>query len=202
MPSVALFQTTNSNLCDSITSDSFHDADHSHKRLICIPIDDSIASDKAIDWALLNTINHDSDVIALLHVREIPKLGAYAFPYMHAYDAVGKLESQARLKSHQLLKSQAKKFKLHQIPVRCISLRGDVKEELQFKMNQLNPALTILYHSSNSKKQDLITSTVNKFLSKSITSYLIHHLKSTVLVIPDEQLHLNDYDYDQLTVTL
>ncbi|KAI8893024.1 hypothetical protein BC833DRAFT_609830 [Globomyces pollinis-pini] len=146
------------------------------KRTICIPVDGSVSSKKAVDWAINHSICKETDQVVLLNVREVPH-SSYTYPYLLAHESLIQLDHKLRTASHELLQETAKHFLSHQIHCRAVSLRGDPREELEFKISHLKPDLVIVGSRG--------LGPVSKLLVGSVSNHLVHHLHCPVVVVPE-----------------
>lgn len=143
-------------------------------RTIVIALDSSPSSENAFEWACSNFIRpNDNDLIVLATVRE-PVLvpGAYGkhiiiifefifeynqtgLGYMDFGDYIAEAEEQSRLKAHALVKRYGQKilqrFNLPaasgpdaKLTVKGIVMRGDPRDELVRKTQELNAVALVL----------------------------------------------------------
>ena len=113
------------------------------KKLICIPVDESYDSEEAIDWAMNNIVDPETDQIVLLNVR----------PEAFAYDPLF-WDQQAELEfdkfntrySHALLRKYIRIVRTYGAHVFAIALRGDTLTELVWKINELGPDIVVFGH--------------------------------------------------------
>lgn len=87
-----------------------------------------------------------------------------------------KAEEQLKQHSHTLLKQVAKKFQDKNIHVRAISMRGDAREELEFKAENLKPDFVMIGSRG--------LGVVSRAFLGSVSEHLVHHLKCPVMVVP------------------
>ncbi|KAI8894770.1 hypothetical protein BC833DRAFT_623655 [Globomyces pollinis-pini] len=142
-------------------------------RTICIPINDDYSH--VIHWAITNSLNPVTDKVVLLHVREVEH-AALAYPYFPAHESMLEMEEKLKSSSITLLKNAADDLLKHNIQCRAVSLRGDPREELEFKINKLQPDFVIV---ANKNSRSL-----KKLLMGSVSNYLLHHLNYPIVVVP------------------
>ncbi|KAJ3118184.1 hypothetical protein HDU96_003471 [Phlyctochytrium bullatum] len=120
------------------------------RRIICIAVDGSDHSRHAFEWALKNLVHKPSeslikDQVVLLNCRKY-----YPSPAYRSLDSLGdisvetrssswydSLEEAAKLESHDLLKRFGARVLDADVPCRAIALRGDAREEILAKANEL-----------------------------------------------------------------
>ncbi|KAI8914543.1 hypothetical protein EDD86DRAFT_186764 [Gorgonomyces haynaldii] len=147
------------------------------ERVICVPIDGSKDSDYAVQWTIDHLINPEKDQIILLNVRPFPFSSSLAYGPAAAYAdfaADNAVEENNRNASHKLLLQVAKSIKDKGVHVRAIALRGDARDELVYKISQINPTLAVVGNRG-------LGQIARAFLG-SVSDHLVHHLKCPVLV--------------------
>ena len=150
-------------------------------RVICVPIDHSPSSTHTVTFVVDKIINPSTDLVVLLNVRP-PAFNDYSadlgFPYVIPAVDIDKAEQALREKSHQLLKQVASKFQLKNVHCRAISLRGEAREELTLKIEDLKPDFCVLGTRG--------LNTFSRLFLGSVSEHLVHHLKVPVMVVPME----------------
>ncbi|KAI8914541.1 hypothetical protein EDD86DRAFT_88027 [Gorgonomyces haynaldii] len=147
------------------------------KRIICIPVDGSSFSNDAVQWTMDNFVHKDQDQIVLLNVRpfaftQSPARVPFAAVADFAVDQV--LEEKQQQESHLYLQHVAKEIQAQGVKVRAIGLRGDAREELVRVIDTLKPCLVVVGNRGLGK--------VSRALLGSVSDYLVHHLKTPVLI--------------------
>ncbi|KAJ3126772.1 hypothetical protein HK098_007151 [Nowakowskiella sp. JEL0407] len=143
-------------------------------RVIMVAVDPSTHSDFAFHYTLDN-IAKPGDQIILLNVRPLPTYPTYGITaYSEVKDLVDNEESDAKSESHKLLKSYASKVLQNDLRCRAIALRGDSREELVNKANELSPSLFVI----GSRGLGAFKRTV----LGSVSDYAAHHANCAVLV--------------------
>nr|KAJ3418394.1 hypothetical protein HK105_008362 [Polyrhizophydium stewartii] len=170
-----------------------HDHPFEPTRTVCIAIDGSKSSEYAVTWAVNNILKAETDQVVVLHVRPFVALpnvtytgtlldygvGTFRLDPMlskPAFDveAFEEIEQSNKQASHELLISTAKMIKHAGFHVRAIALRGDPREELVHKIEQLKADLVVM----GSRGLGVLSRT---FLG-SVSDYLTHNLKVPVIV--------------------
>lgn len=170
----------------SETTPKVHEEVHEHdkafepKRVICIPIDESDSSIHTIQYAIKTLINNNTDQVVLLHTRP-PAFNDFSLeltglPYVIPSAEIEKVEIHSRDFSHNLLKKAAKYFQDQSIHVRAISLRGEPREELEYKIGELKPDFVIMGSRG--------LNAFSRVMLGSVSEHMIHHLKCPVMVVP------------------
>ena len=116
-------------------------------RVICVPVDHSPSSAHTVEFVLAKIVNQSSDLVVLLNVRP-PAFNEYSvdlgYPYVIPAVDIDKAEQSLRQNSHELLKTVAKQFQSKDIHCKAISLRGEAREELTLKIEDLKPDFVVL----------------------------------------------------------
>ncbi|KAI9204035.1 uncharacterized protein BJ171DRAFT_558772 [Polychytrium aggregatum] len=152
-----------------------HSADeHASRRVVVVAIDGSDRSQQAVDWAIDNILRAAQDSVVLINVRPLAvqlgyptALGDFGAEYQSIEDA-------NREASHELIRKTAKKFVEKDIPIRGIALRGDAREELVAKIDELKAQLVIIGSRG--------LNTVSRALIGSVSDYVVHHSSAPVIV--------------------
>ncbi|KAK5669795.1 hypothetical protein QVD99_004174 [Batrachochytrium dendrobatidis] len=151
----------------------------SSSRTICIAIDGSSSSTYAIEWAIKNILRKETDQVVVLHVRPLITIPAlsYGAPFVDYGETLSVKEDASRIESHELLIKTAKAIKQHGLHVRAIALRGDAREELVFKIEDVKADMVIMGSRG--------LTTLNRLFLGSVSEHLIHNLKCPVIVTRD-----------------
>ncbi|KAJ3410245.1 hypothetical protein HDV05_003992 [Chytridiales sp. JEL 0842] len=165
----------------SVHEDVVHPHDsHAAKnptRVIAIAVDSSPYSEYALKWALENVIRSETDQIILLNVRPLASVPTlYSSIYIDNADSYEKLESAHKQQSHDLLRALAT---AHLPPwkfsVRGIALRGDPRDELVYKCEELGANILIVGSRG--------LGSFKRAMLGSVSDYLVHNLKCPVVVV-------------------
>ncbi|KAJ3261007.1 hypothetical protein HK103_006962 [Boothiomyces macroporosus] len=149
------------------------------KRTVCIPVDESDASKHTVQWAIANILNPETDEVVLLHVRPHAfndygiELG---FPYIIPTESLDEAEKGLRTFSHELLKATAKPFLEGKIHVRAVSLRGEPREEIEYKVNLIKPSFVVMGSRG--------LNTFSRAILGSVSEHMLHHLTVPVMIVP------------------
>lgn len=159
------------------------------KRTIVMPVDESAFSKYSVTWAIDNLINKDTDLVVLLNVRpytsaELSRaMGTAAMSYITNTEVIKKQEEFATKQeqfaknhSHKLLIESAKPFQEKNIHVRAISLRGDVRDCLDQKIEVLKPTFVVMGNRG--------LGLVSRALMGSVSQHLVNTCKYPVLIVP------------------
>ncbi|KAJ1551423.1 hypothetical protein HK096_011340, partial [Nowakowskiella sp. JEL0078] len=137
------------------------------KRVIAVAIDSSSHSEYAIQYVLDN-VAQAGDQIVLLNCRPVPSVPSIGISGYSDFEWAEKIENEAKLHSHALLKKfGALVLKQKGLAARAIALRGDAREELVSKVNELNASLFVLGSRG--------LGTFQRTLLGSVSDYAIHH---------------------------
>ncbi|KAH6586498.1 hypothetical protein BASA50_000453 [Batrachochytrium salamandrivorans] len=159
---------------------------HSSTRTVCIAIDGSKNSSYAVQWAIDNILRKETDQVVLLHVRSLVTMPAlsYGAPFADfgvlEADAMSKREDAAKRDSHELLINTAKIFKQHGLHVRAIALRGDAREELVYKIEDVRADMVVMGSRG--------LSAISRLFLGSVSEHLIHNIKCPVIVTRDSTI--------------
>ncbi|KAJ3331262.1 hypothetical protein HDU76_003642 [Blyttiomyces sp. JEL0837] len=144
-------------------------------RVVAMALDDSEYSQHALDWAISNVIRK-TDLVVLLNVRPfVQSPGPYGAMYMDFTEFLVSAEEQSRNEAHTLLKSYARQLKHHNIAVKAIAMRGDAREEISRKVDEVNADLLIM----GSRGHGLVK---RAFLG-SVSDYCVRHVHCPVLIV-------------------
>ncbi|KAJ3126771.1 hypothetical protein HK098_007150 [Nowakowskiella sp. JEL0407] len=156
--------------------------DHAHagsetppKRVICVAVDSSSHSEYAFNYCLDNIAKKDDQVV-LLNCRPVPNYPV-AFgisPYGDVSEWIDKVEEDAKAESHSLLKQFGATVLKKGIPCRAIALRGDPRDELVSKVNELGASLLVIGARG--------LGTFQRAVLGSVSDYAVHHANCAVLV--------------------
>ncbi|KAJ1553013.1 hypothetical protein HK096_009559 [Nowakowskiella sp. JEL0078] len=146
-----------------------------HKRILCIALDSSTHGEHAFNYCLENIAKKD-DLIVLLNVRPIPSypLSFGLSPYGDVTEWIDDVEEKAKNDSHILLKRFGANVLKKEISCRAIALRGDPREEIISKVNELNPSLLVIGSRG--------LGTFQRTFLGSVSDYAVHHANCAVLV--------------------
>ncbi|TPX57747.1 hypothetical protein SpCBS45565_g08159 [Spizellomyces sp. 'palustris'] len=148
-------------------------------RVVVIALDSSKSSDYAFNWALDNFLSPEKDLCVLVNVRPIAAVpGPFGTAYMDFTDYVVQVEERYRTESHALLQRYASLVKKRKIAVKAIAMRGDPREELCRKVEELDADAFILGSRG--------LGTLKRVILGSISDYCVHHVKCPVLVIKNK----------------
>jgi nucleotide-binding universal stress UspA family protein len=152
-------------------------------RVIVVPVDKSEHCSETLDWTLEKLATKD-DQIVLLHVR------GSAFPsfvlggrYEHIMDAHSEehrraLERKLKEDAHELMTNYAKRVIAKGIPCRAIVLVGDPREQLELKIQKLNPDFVVMAsRTSNTVKAMFLGSVAKHLLHQSNVPVLIRNIR-------------------------
>lgn len=156
--------------------DIIHDDHHPNTRVVAIAIDESEASWEALKWAAINVLR-ETDLVVLLHSRPNSEVGPFGAAYTDAdfsHELTEQFEHSYKAQSHSVLKKGIEFLKSKKFYVQAISLKGDAREELTRKVEELKVKLLVIgSRGMGMLKRTLIGST---------SDYLTHHVHCPVLV--------------------
>ncbi|KAJ3037255.1 hypothetical protein HK097_003559 [Rhizophlyctis rosea] len=148
------------------------------KRIVVIALDDSKNSNKAFEWALDNFLNPKTDLALLLNVRPPPVIpGPFGTAYMDYTEYIVQLDMKNRQDSHTLLQYYANLVHKRKIAVKAIAMRGDARDELCRKVEEVKADVLIL----GSRGQGAWR---RAFLG-SVSDHCVHHCQCPVIIIKD-----------------
>ncbi|KAJ3126773.1 hypothetical protein HK098_007152 [Nowakowskiella sp. JEL0407] len=170
---------------EPVHEELFHDTPNAPTRTIAVAIDPSSHADHAFKYCLEN-VAKPGDQIVLLNVRPVPSFPSFGItPYTDVSEWVDKVEEKSRTQSHELLKKYGSKVLQHGLHCRAIALRGDAREELVSKVNELNPAIFVIGSRG--------LGTFKRTVLGSVSDYAAHHANCAVLPY---SLPINEELYD------
>ncbi|RIA99104.1 hypothetical protein C1645_747966 [Glomus cerebriforme] len=160
-----------------------HDAESQSQitRVVVISIDQSPHSQQAFDWAAKNLLRKESDLVVLINVRPIPSIpGPYAIgaSYMDFTEVVSSLEEQHRLASHSLLQEFAAKLKAQNYACKAIAMRGDARDEIVRKVEELDGDVLVLGSRG--------LGALKRTILGSVSDYCTHHCHCTVIIVKEK----------------
>ncbi|KAJ3413488.1 hypothetical protein HDV05_007933 [Chytridiales sp. JEL 0842] len=137
-------------------------ASNTPTRVIAIAVDASI-------------VRPETDQIVLLNVRPVVFMPtAYGAIYVDFSSEIANIEEANKKASHDLLRAYAAKLPAHKYNMRGVALRGDPREELEYKTNDVHADMLVI----GSRGLGAFKRT---FLG-SVSDYLVHHLNIPVIV--------------------
>jgi nucleotide-binding universal stress UspA family protein len=151
------------------------------KRVICLPVDNTKHCSSTLDWAL-DTIVRSDDQVVLLHVRPTGRASSmYGLRHDHLVAQQSEeyqiqRDQQFKKQAHQLLTGYFNRVIKKQFHCRAITLVGDPREQLELKIQKLNPDLVIMASKSSSTFSDVFMGSVSK--------HVLHSCKTPVLIRP------------------
>ncbi|KAJ3209540.1 hypothetical protein HDU83_002222 [Entophlyctis luteolus] len=144
-------------------------------RIIAIAVDSSKYSEYAFDWAINNVVRPESDQIVIINVRSVLAIPVYfEGAYVDLTEEVEKLEAANQQESHELLRKYAGKLPAHKYNIRGVALRGDPRDEIEFKVDELKADMLVIGSRG--------LGAFKRAVLGSVSDYLVHHLKIPVLV--------------------
>ncbi|KAJ3126774.1 hypothetical protein HK098_007153 [Nowakowskiella sp. JEL0407] len=144
------------------------------QRLVAVAVDASEFAEYAFKYCLEN-VAKPGDQIVLLNVRPLPSLATFGIsPYGDSSEWVSKVEESNRAQSHELLKKYGGEVVKSGFLCRAIALRGDAREELVTKVNEINPALLVVGARG--------LGTFKRTLLGSVSDFAAHHVTCPVLI--------------------
>ncbi|KAJ3069780.1 hypothetical protein HDU98_007166 [Podochytrium sp. JEL0797] len=144
-------------------------------RIVAIAVDASKYSEYAFDWAVQNVVRPETDQIVLMNVRPPASLpGVYGTLYVDFSKEFEAIEAANKRESHDLLRAYANKLPAHKYNIRGVALRGDARDELAYKVEDIKADMLVIGSRG--------LSGFKRALLGSVSEYLIHHLKVPVIV--------------------
>ena len=152
-----------------------HEPHSTPSRIIAIAVDQSKFSRFALDWAVNNFINPTTDQVNLLNVRQssIPPV-ILIDPIMQVGDENLQDEAIEKKKSHDLIISYAKMLVEKGIKVTGYALKGEVKDEIVYKCDELKADVLII----GSRGMGIF----KRMVLGSVSDFCVHNCHCTVLV--------------------
>ncbi|KAI8843369.1 hypothetical protein BJ741DRAFT_574216 [Chytriomyces cf. hyalinus JEL632] len=156
------------------------------KRVIAVAVDESEASKFALQWALEHLVNPaGNDQVCLLNCRPyaVPDYilghglaGDFAPERSYEYNEeyVNAIERANREASHDLLKAYGELVLKKSCALRAIALRGDARDEILIKVEELKPDMLV----TGCRGLGLI----QKAFRGSLSDYLVQHSPVPVIV--------------------
>ncbi|ORY52027.1 adenine nucleotide alpha hydrolases-like protein [Rhizoclosmatium globosum] len=144
-------------------------------RVVAIAVDASKFSEYAFDWAIQNLVRPETDQIVLMNVRPTVSLPAvYGTLYVDFSKEFEAIEQANKKESHDLLRAYANKLPAHKYNIRGVALRGDARDEISYKVEDIHADMLVIGSRG-------LSGFKRAFLG-SVSEYLIHHLKVPVIV--------------------
>ncbi|KAJ3032835.1 hypothetical protein HDV00_007030 [Rhizophlyctis rosea] len=159
-------------------------------RVVVIAVDNSKNSDTAVQWAVNNFLNPETDLALIINVRPpviVP--GAFGLAYMDATEYIIKADNEtstsvlqylkARKESHDLLRYYIKVVHKHKpkVLVRGIAMRGDARDEICRKIQEVDADALIM----GSRGQGAF----RRMVLGSVSDYCLHHATCPIIIIKD-----------------
>ncbi|KAJ3069774.1 hypothetical protein HDU98_007160, partial [Podochytrium sp. JEL0797] len=120
-------------------------------------------------------VRPDTDQIVLINVRApaiLPgRFGALKVDFQSEIDAIDAADKQ---QSHDLLRAYANKLPINKYNIRGVALRGDARDELMWKVEDIGANMLVIGSRG--------LSGFKKALMGSVSEYLVHHCKVPVVV--------------------
>ena len=125
----------------------------------------------------INIMMQLQELLHLLLICRQPAVvpGPYGSAYMDFSNYIVQLEEQNRSASHTLLRKAAAQLKQEKFAVKAISLRGDAREELTRKVQELNVDLLVIGSRG--------LGTMKRLFIGSVSDHLVHHVHCPVLLV-------------------
>ncbi|CAO3644116.1 unnamed protein product [Cunninghamella echinulata] len=149
-------------------------------RVVCICLDSTSGKD-AFNWAVNSFIQPSTDLVILLHVRQIDLPIA---PYINATGYLDEVGEELREESHQLLRHYAGKLVKKHVTCKAISMIGDPKTEIVRKIKEVK-ADTVIVGSRN-------YGLVKRTLLGSVSDHIAHHSPCTVIIAKPNKLNKDE----------
>ncbi|KAJ3237650.1 hypothetical protein HDU78_003986 [Chytriomyces hyalinus] len=152
-------------------------ADHAATpgRVIAIAVDTSKYAEYAFDWAVNNIIRPETDQIVIMNVRPTVSLPAvYGTLYVDFSKEFESIEESNKKESHDLLRAFANKLPAHKYNIRGVALRGDPRDELAYKVEDIKADMLVIGSRG-------LGALKRAFLG-SVSDYLVHHLTVPVII--------------------
>ncbi|KAJ3118185.1 hypothetical protein HDU96_003472 [Phlyctochytrium bullatum] len=158
-----------------------HESHAAPQRIICIALDASKYSEHAFNWAVENVVRAETDQLVLLNVRPAVSLPAvYGTLYVDFGKEFEAIEAANKKESHDLLRAYAQKLPPNKYNVRGVALRGDPRDEIAYKVDDLKADMLIVGSRG--------LGAFKRVLLGSVSEYLVHHLSCPVIIArPSEE---------------
>ncbi|KAI9337997.1 hypothetical protein BDR26DRAFT_443180 [Obelidium mucronatum] len=144
-------------------------------RVIAIAVDASPCSEYAFDWMIKNIIRPETDQIVIINVRPVVSLPVvYGPAYIDFTKETESLEAANKKESHDLLRAYANKLPARKYNMRGVALRGDPRDEIAAKVNEMKVDMLVIGNRG--------LSGFKRALLGSVSEYLIHHLTVPVII--------------------
>ncbi|KAJ3415905.1 hypothetical protein HDV05_003746 [Chytridiales sp. JEL 0842] len=181
-------------------SEVIHHDDHNDRqinRVIVVAADPSEHAEYAMTWALDNFINPAHDLLVLINVRPyVSTPGPYGALYMDFSEFIVSAEEAAREEAHILLQDLARiaKRKHSGLAIKAIAIRGDARDEIVRKINELEADALIMGSRG--------LGPISRTLLGSISDYCVHNVTSCPVIIvkqDESKLAKNNTTQDSTT---
>ncbi|KAJ3128973.1 hypothetical protein HK100_008878 [Physocladia obscura] len=167
--------TAEKNLHEDVVSPHETHSTSNPTRVIAIAVDASKYSEYAFDWAINNLVRAETDQLVILNVRPTATLPAvYGALYIDFSKEFEKIEAANKAESHDLLRAYANKLPHHKYNVRGVALRGDPRDEIAYKVEDVHADMLVIGSRG--------LGAFKKTFLGSVSDYLVHHLKVPVIV--------------------
>ncbi|KAJ3409782.1 hypothetical protein CcCBS67573_g00793 [Chytriomyces confervae] len=144
-------------------------------RVIAIAVDSSKYAEYAFNWAINNIIRPETDQVVIMNVRPTVSLPAvYGTLYVDFSKEFESIEEANKLESHNLLRAFASKLPAHKYNIRGVALRGDPRDELAYKVEDIKADMLVIGSRGLGPFK-------RAFLG-SVSDYLVHHLTVPVII--------------------
>lgn len=130
-----------------------------------------------------NILRVETDLVCLLNVRTIKGVDT-DLEFLNPL--TGKIENEHRQHSHNILKKAAAFLKHQNFLIKAISLRGDARDEITRKTEELNADLLIVGNRGMGGISRYFFNVISRALVGSTSDFLIHHVHCPVLVVRKE----------------
>ncbi|KAI8837078.1 hypothetical protein BC829DRAFT_49069 [Chytridium lagenaria] len=144
-------------------------------RVIIVAVDHSEYAEYALKWTAENYIRPATDLVVLVNVR--PHIAAPG-PYGSVYDFqefVMTAEEHQRTESHRLLQDLARYLRHQKVCCKAIALRGDAREELVKKVEELSPDAFIIGSRG--------LGAVKRTFLGSVSDYCVHNVLTCPVIV-------------------
>ncbi|KAJ3193921.1 hypothetical protein HK101_003856 [Irineochytrium annulatum] len=157
------------------------------KRIIAIGVDQSPHTRECLAWALENYIRAETDLVVLLNARPylsslgeaigacLLHFGPYGSAFVDFTECVITAEQEQRAEAHVLLHELAKIVKKRKVAVKAIAMKGDAREMIAAKVEEIAADALIL------GSREL--GTLQRAFLGSVSDYCVHHVHSCPVII-------------------